>query len=388
MSANSGKAAARACDQETLLTLHRALFGAERDFPPSWAEQGFAFRDKGLLCGLRQHAGGPCGVLAVVQAMVIRELALQGSGDGFDALSASREDAGAALISCLAGIVWSARVGRTAQVVSCTAHALPPVREAAEHVRIRECKSEADVRDALQAAAGSYVRPRGGGVCLLLYSVLLTRGIAMVSRDSDFPSPLILPNGYCSQELVNLLAIGRAFSNVFDGERILGGGGGGIWGSGGRSGGGGGGGGGSDGLGGGGDGGGDNDGECTRLRGIPRRAPIGFLTLFERQGSLLHQGAAGGETGLVKVGANYKRPAGPAYVVQSEAHYSVLWLAGSANPELTDDAEEERYGDGGEGGAAPMHEPEPELPEGNTFDLLYFDQVKDRSCGLERGPRV
>lgn len=357
-------AAARACDQETLLALHRALFGAEREFPPSWAAQGFAFRDKGLLCGLRQHAGGPCGVLAVVQAMVIRELAVQGSGDGSDALAASRDDAGAALIASLAGIVWSARVGRMAQVALCTSQELPPMREAAEHVLIRDCKSESDVRCALQAAAGSYVRPRGGGVCLLVYSVLLTRGIAMVARDADFPSPLILPNGYCSQELVNLLAIGRAFSNVFDGERVLGGGGGAV-----------------------GDGGEGAEAECTRLRGIPRRAPIGFLTLFERQGSLLHQGAPGGETGLVKVGSNYKRPSGPTYVVQSEAHYSVLWLAGDGNPELTDDAAEERYGDGGEGGMAPMHEAEPELPQGEEFDLLYFDQVKEPVLVSPPAPR-
>jgi len=215
--ANSARVTKR-CDQETLLTLHRALFGAERDFPAAWARQGFAFRDKGLLCGLRQHAGGPCGVIAAVQALVMRRLALAGSGAGTDALSASREAAAAALMESLAGIIWSARVGRTAQVAMCKTQELPPMREAAEHVWVTECKSEPDVLQALQTAAGSYVRPQGGGVPLLLYSVLLTRGIAMVARDADYPASLILPNGYCSQELVNLLLVGRAFSNVFDGE--------------------------------------------------------------------------------------------------------------------------------------------------------------------------
>ena len=283
-------------------------------------------------------------MLAVVQAMLIRQLAIKGSGQGSDALSTSRESAAAALLDCLAGIIWSTRVGRMAQVAMCKAQELPPMREAAEYIRITECKSEADVREALQAAAGSYVRPRGGGVALLLYSVLLTRGVAMVARDADFPSSLILPNGYCSQELVNLLLIGRGFSNVFDGERTVGGEGG--------------------------------DGEGTRLRGIPRRAPIGFLTLFERQGSLLHQSGERGDTGLVKVGSNYKRPLAPVYVVQSEAHYSVLWLASEANPELTDPDEQVLYGDGAEDSLPPLHEPEPELAQGASFDAFYFDQVR------------
>lgn len=109
----------------------------------------------------------------------------------------------------------------------------------------------------------------------------------MVGRDADFPTPLIAINGYCSQELVNLLLIGRAHSNVFDGEKNVralarsgprppplasprapgraaarsqvGGDDGG------------------DATSGGGEGGG------VRLKGVPRRALVGFLTLFEKQ---------------------------------------------------------------------------------------------------------
>ena len=65
------------------------------------------------------------------------------------------------------------------------------------------------------------LRERGPGVAMLLYSLLLTRGIAMVQRDADFPASLIAPNGYCAQELVNLLLVGRAHSNVFDGEKVV-----------------------------------------------------------------------------------------------------------------------------------------------------------------------
>ena len=53
-----------------------------------------------------------------------------------------------------------------------------------------------------------------------------------------------------------------------------------------------------------------------RLKGVPRRALVGFLTLFERQGA---------EGTLLTVGSHYKRPMTPVFVVQSESHYSVLW---------------------------------------------------------------
>jgi hypothetical protein len=84
----------------------------------------------------------------------------------------------------------------------------------------------------------------------------------MVQRDADFPCSLILPNGYCAQELVNLLLIGRGHSNVFDGERSVGAA--------------------SPQKGGDGE---EEGSEGVRLRGVPRRALVGFLTLFEKQGS-------------------------------------------------------------------------------------------------------
>lgn len=54
----------------------------------------------------------------------------------------------------------------------------------------------------------------------------------------------------------------------------------------------------------------------VRLRGIPRPSPVGFLTLFERQG----------EPGsLLTVGRHMKKPLSSIFVVQSESHYSCLW---------------------------------------------------------------
>ena len=292
-SQQSGRAKTTTLDRETLGSLHRALLGHDqRDFAPSW-RGGFALRDSGLACGLTQREGGPCGVLAAVQAYTIRELLERSESAVIDPSTLSRQDAADALISALAHIIWAARVGRLATVVSCKSRELPPLLAAAEALTATQCGSQAEVLNALRACSGVYALADGPGIALFLYSVALTRGIAMLGRDADFPTPLIGVNGYCSQELVNLLLIGRAHSNVFDGEKNVGGD--------------------------------ANDGEATsgggegggvRLKGVPRRALVGFLTLFERQGA---------EGTLLTVGSHYKRPMTPVFVVQSESHYSVLW---------------------------------------------------------------
>ena len=84
---------------------------------------------------------------------------------------------------------------------------------------------------------------------------------------------------YASQELVNLLLVGGAFSQVFDGEKCLEG---------------------------------QSKEDFVLLRGIPKRSRIGFLTLFEHYG-------------YVQVGNRLKSPLVPIWVVCSESHYSVLF---------------------------------------------------------------
>jgi len=80
------------------------------------------------------------------------------------------------------------------------------------------------------------------------------------------------------------------------------------------------------------------------------------------------------------VGSHLKRPACPVFVVQSESHYSVLWVAdGTPPPDLPWDPSEGLAGD-------PEPEPSddldderpPLLPDGGSIDLLYFDQMAER----------
>lgn len=130
------------------------------------------------------------------------------------------------------------------------------------------------------------------------------------------------------------MLIGRAHSNVFDGEKTIG-----------------------------------DPGEGVRLRGMPRRSPIGFLTLFERQG----------EPGsLVLVGRNLKRPETPIFVVQSESHYSVLWA----------DTENRDFSVKGEEAVAEEEDPlapdetTVECPPGESLDLHFFDQMGERDTSV------
>ena len=77
-----------------------------------------------------------------------------------------------------------------------------------------------------------------------MLSALLSRGAEGVRTDMDVrESPLIGGHGYCQQELVTLLLVGRAHSNVFDGVVEM--------------------------------------GDDNSLRGIPDVSDCGYLTLFE-----------------------------------------------------------------------------------------------------------
>ncbi|KAM9165577.1 ubiquitin carboxyl-terminal hydrolase MINDY-3 isoform 2-T2 [Pangshura tecta] len=82
------------------------------------------------------------------------------------------------------------------------------------------------------------------GVLLFLYSVILTKGIENIKNEiEDSTEPLIDPvYGHGSQSLINLLLTGHAVSNVWDGDR-----------------------------------------ECSgmKLLGIRKQATVGFLTLME-----------------------------------------------------------------------------------------------------------
>ncbi len=65
--------------------------------------------------------------------------------------------------------------------------------------------------------------PDGHGCILLVYSVILTRGIDNIFNDMDMrENSLLKEHGYASKELINIMLVGKATSNVFDGDKDMG----------------------------------------------------------------------------------------------------------------------------------------------------------------------
>ncbi|KAJ1476240.1 hypothetical protein T484DRAFT_1632872, partial [Baffinella frigidus] len=118
----------------------------------------------------------------------------------------------------------------------------------------------------------------GSGVVMTLYSAILSRGIEKVHFDLEAVEgcdvKIMGAHNYCSQEMVNLLLVGRAVPNVFDGVKDL------------------------DGL---------------VLTGIHAQGSVGLVTLFEHYKSM-------------EVGEHLKRPKAPIWVVCSESHFTILFL--------------------------------------------------------------
>jgi len=179
-----------------------------------------------------------------------------------------------ALVNALCEILWQAGSSKTAKVV------LPPtLSKKFEAYKLADFKVHSfcmfdSLKQFVTQNQDIFTEREGPGVIAFVYSVLLTRGIADVHADMDAPTNTILgPHKYCSQELVNLLLVGRASSNVFDGTMDVGG---------------------------------------APLKGIFSRSTIGYLTLMEK-------------LGYCQVGDNFKNPLYPIWIIYSESHYSVLF---------------------------------------------------------------
>mmetsp|Transcript_35118 Transcript_35118/g.44367 ORF Transcript_35118/g.44367 Transcript_35118/m.44367 type:complete len:492 (-) Transcript_35118:40-1515(-) len=278
-------------DVETANALRKLAFGDERQaFNDAWQQQGFTFVTEvpELGYGLIQFEGGPCGVMAAVQAFVLKEL-LFSSNSGIDFRQPTVPQQNSALVKAIAAILWQAGDHQECVV------ALPRGRAKIE--RSTAYKPDGiteklhmytfDTKESLEGFIWSNIReftsPKGAGAVSLVYSAMLSRGLRQVEGDMDGNlmgevAKLMSQHGYAAQEMVNLLLVGRAHSNVFDGEQVM-------------------------------EGEGD---DVIRLRGIPRRSTLGFLTLFEA-----YQ--------YVAVGSNYKVPDFPIWVICSESHYSTLF---------------------------------------------------------------
>eukprot|EP00038_Savillea_parva_P012760 m.206776 g.206776 ORF g.206776 m.206776 type:complete len:532 (+) comp23479_c0_seq1:99-1694(+) len=244
---------------------HALLFGPS-PAPPSWADQGFQWSDATGV-GLTQRANGPCGILAAVNAEVVARM---GRPDPQTPVP-DRE-----LTGTLAAVLARCATSDCITVASWEADTSPgTVLKTTEVAATDTAAMEQAVADALP----SYTGP--GGVVLLCYSAVLTRGLDNVRADvaaDNGELPLVYgPHSLCSSELVNLIMEGMARGNVSAY---------------------------------------DPTGAKATWRVAERRAPIGMLSRAE-----LDSG--------VPLADEFKSPPHPVYLVHGGDHFTFMWAAGA-----------------------------------------------------------
>lgn len=270
--------------------LKLALVGGDRRIPSSFWSQGFFF-SKDVPYGLVQNEGGSCGVIAVVQALVLADVFGNHRLVSDDVLKSALTQAFAAMLRHSQGNSRGADLAKVVVVYSNHSH--PAARSAKEQISAMATfarKTGFTSAAELEAFLGSrvlkmWMEPKGQGLLCLILSCLMTRGITTVQHDMDVESALVVEHGYCSQELVNLLLAGRATSNVHDGDV--------------------------------------QHGELL-LKGISQlSAPleVGFLSYMEHRQ-------------IVQVGNLCKTPQYPVWVVNHESHYTTLFMKTDARQHI------------------------------------------------------
>lgn len=267
----------------SLAALHLLLFGSnpvENDVL-RWKSCGFNF-DSDIHWGLKQSLGGPCGILAAVQAYVIDHLLFtvkvattassssNGSSSTAMPFTVTAEQADEALLTVLVQMLDRAipagrsAGNRTVCIITGTSLDSLTVRIAnSTQARAVLLSRIADLRSDI-------------GILLFVFSLLLTRSIEAVKADSDDSTqPLVARFGHTSQELVNLCLTGVATSNVFNNSKTI-------------------------------------DAGGLTLRGISQQQRVGYLSLLEC-------------LRYTEVGSFFKLPTHPVFVIASESHFTVLF---------------------------------------------------------------
>ncbi|KAG6975927.1 hypothetical protein JG688_00001886 [Phytophthora aleatoria] len=256
-----------------------------------WYQQGFELQSlRDFPLGLVQSHGGPCGVLAAVQAEMLRlflfvrhRYTLSNSDFNLQQLmererlaedeAARRQLLAEAMASLLVQCVGDDRAVHVVVQEDADKGAAATYRECTILVPFMPTEnSPPDLVELLYHEMPAFCSPHG--VINFTFSVLRTKGVAAVREEMDDPANTLTGAfGHCTQELVNLLLTGNAVSNVFDGSVPMG----------------------DTGL---------------FLHGVSQRARIGYLTQLEA-------------LRYCQVGSYYKSPQFPVWVLGSSSHFSV-----------------------------------------------------------------
>jgi ubiquitin carboxyl-terminal hydrolase MINDY-3/4 len=266
--------------------------GATDEDISRWYNQGFVFCESPSF-GLRQENGGPCGILAVVQAEILK----------FAIFSNSVESVGVSKLptpqiievqrmfaNACSSILARAAEGKGTSdgvicILDCPNLKLFPSSPSSDLVVHRiHSESEASrfILERLELFSSSV------GCIVFLFSLMLSRGLERLAQDMDIDSnTLIGPYGHCAQELLNLLLTGAASSNILDGNISMNG---------------------------------------MIVKGISQRSSVGYLTQLE---SLRY----------CQAGNFYKVPIFPVWVIGSLSHFTVLF---ALDRRVNDETDSER----------------------------------------------
>lgn len=288
MSRRSPGSAGTALSPATIRSLKALLFPSSiPTFNECWIAQSFVFGQDfaytgapkelsaELRYGLLQGEGGPCGVVAAVQAELLSELIGDtGVAKAVDILHVSDTPRKNALIKALSRIIWRAGLQQSAQVVLRSGTGPFSGEEALSALTSWQVSSISKLEEFIREHISSFEAPNNLGCILLVISVILTKTIAVVKSEMDIAeSHLIGEHSFCTMELVNLLLLGRAISNQFDGDKAI------------------------DGM---------------TLKGISAYPRVGILSLMDY-------------LGYAPVGEKMKSPTTPVWIIYAENHYSVLF---------------------------------------------------------------
>lgn len=273
--------------EQELARTRRLLWGesVKEDVFRRWA-QGFHFSSDEP-SALIQLEGGPCAAIAPVQGFLLEILLSETPGHSLQDLTPEKCNsllvrAVCAIISQCLAPKYNVAVHRKCDSDAATSATNSVNTEENSSDMIEHFHQQIEVHSfqTLSEVESFYTRnirilKDKYGVLLLLYSMILSKGVATVEAElAELSDPLIHSTyGYGSQGLINLMMTGRAVAHVWDHEQSVGG---------------------------------------LRLRGIERQNSIGFLTIMEHMQ-------------YCTVGSFYKNPKHPVWVLASETHLTVVF---------------------------------------------------------------
>ncbi|XP_075210879.1 putative ubiquitin carboxyl-terminal hydrolase MINDY-4 [Lycorma delicatula] len=277
---------------EMIILLKKLIFYSENSSVAyQWLGQSFVFsQNKNFKYGLIQNKRGPSGILATVQAFILKALL-------FDPDTATvcphpfcptTREINMSLIHALSNILWQAGQKKCGVIVRCNEKEDASNSDLFSGLECQKFTKLASLQAAIEKNINQFISSSRNGCFLFMVSVILSSGIKNVAADiNDEVYSLTGSNGLCSLELVTLLLTGHAVSNVFDNSMLM---------------------------------------DTYLFHGVSKRSDVGFLSIQEH-------------FKIFQVGSNLKTPKYPIWIVNSENHFTVIY---SDNMKLVSDWRAER----------------------------------------------